>query len=102
MSIIRKLAPIAGASILLIGLASGASAYQCKKLNVTGVSVSTAQAAALAGARAHWTAKAKSAYGLSWSVWNIAAGKRSRPAPPRRQRPIVCTAKAKPCNYVVQ
>ncbi len=55
MSIIRKLAPIAGASLILIGLASGASAYQCKRLNVTGVSVGTAQAAAAAGARANWT-----------------------------------------------
>jgi hypothetical protein len=100
MSIIRKLAPIAGASILLIGLASGASAYQCKKLNVTGVFASTGQASTLAGARAQWTAKAKSAYGLSWSVWNIAAGKRETCT--ASGNGYSCVVKAKPCNYVVQ
>jgi hypothetical protein len=101
MSIIRKLAPIAGASILLIGLASGASAYQCKRLNVTGVNVGTAQAAAAAGARANWTAKAKSSFGLSWSVWNIAKNPKQTCAAGANGT-FVCTAKAKPCNYVVQ
>ena len=101
MSIIRKLAPIAGASLLLVGLASGASAYQCKRLNVTGVGVSTAQPAAVAGARANWTGKAKAAYGLSWSVWNIAASPKQTCAPGANGT-FICTVKAKPCNYVVQ
>ncbi len=101
MSIIRKLASIAGASILLIGLASGASAYQCKKLNVTGVSAATGQTSALAGAQAQWTAKAKSAYGLSWSVWNIAAGK-TQTCTASGNGAYTCVVKAKPCNYVVQ
>ncbi len=100
MSIMRKLAPIAGASILLIGLASGASAYQCKRLNVTGVSAAIGQANALAQAKAKWSAKAKSAYGLSWSVWNIAASK-TQACASTGGGTYACTVKAKPCNYVV-
>jgi hypothetical protein len=101
MSFVRKIAPLAGAALILTAFASGASAYQCKKLNVTGVNVSTAQAAALAGARANWTGKAKAAYGLSWSVWSIAASP-TQTCAPGANGTFICTAKAKPCNYVVQ
>ncbi len=100
MSIMRKLAPIAGASILLLGLASGASAYQCKKLNVTGMSAAIGQANALVKAKAQWTQKARSAFGLSWSVWTIAAGK-SQACTPTGSGTYACTVKAKPCNTVV-
>lgn len=99
-SVIRTLAPIAGASVLLLGLASGASAYQCKRFNLIGTFAGPGQANALAAAKAQWTAKAKQNYGLSWSVWTIAAGK-SETCTASGGGAYACVVKAKPCNYVV-
>ncbi len=101
MSIVRNLASVAGASLILVSLASGASAYQCKKLNVTGAKVSTMQTVAIAGAKADWTGKAKAAYGLPWSVWAIAKNPKQT-CTAGAGGTFVCVAKARPCKYVVQ
>ena len=99
-SLIRTLAPVAGASILLLGLAGGASAYQCKRANLIASYAGVGHMVALAAAKAQWTAKAKTNYGLSWSVWNIAAGK-NESCVAAGGGAFNCVVKAKPCNYVV-
>jgi len=50
--------------------------------------------------RKSWSLKVKNDRGLAWSVWKIAKN-RSMKCKKSGQR-WVCTAKAKPCLYVVQ
>jgi hypothetical protein len=51
-------------------------------------------------ARKSWSIKVKGRLGQAWSVWQIARNK-SVKCEKSGQR-WVCTAKAKPCLYVVQ
>lgn len=101
MSLLRTLAPLAVAAVAMIGLSSGASAYQCKNANTVGNFATTSQPAALAAARAIWTANVKGNYGLSWSVWDIAAGRQEN-CVAGGGGSFICTVRARPCNYVVQ
>lgn len=100
MTALRTIAALAGASVIFLGMASGASAYQCKKIGVMANASATAQAAALAGAQVAWTGKVKSSYGLSWSLWSIASGKTQSCS--ASGNVYTCQVRAKPCNYVVQ
>lgn len=85
-----------------VGLAlSGApaQAYLCKTTYTTVGANAVLQSVAKANARTAWSAAVNNKYGLSWSVWDIAAS-RSQPCSLAAGK-WVCQAKAKPCNYVV-
>lgn len=101
MSLSRTLAPLAFAAVIIAGFSTGASAYQCKNANTVGSFAQASQPAALAAARAIWTANVKGNYGLSWSVWDIAAG-RQESCVAGGGGSFMCTVRARPCNYVVQ
>jgi hypothetical protein len=52
-------------------------------------------------ARKDWETRMKDKFGLSWSLWSIAAGK-SITCNDTSDNKNLCIASAKPCNYVVQ
>ncbi len=97
--IIARAAPLAVASIMLVGITSGASAYQCKSqpqgVNVVGPNYATA----LAIGQSTWTSKVRSKFGLEWSVWSIAATPMQNCGPAGGG--FQCVLTAKPCKYVV-
>lgn len=99
-NILSKLAAVAGASVLVVGFAAAASAYECKIQPEAGIFVSPSHATAVHASRAMWTSKVKQKFGLEWSVHTIAA------APSQICQPgaggTQCTFIAKPCKYVVQ
>ncbi len=81
-------------------MTTSASAYQCKT-SYTQVQVHMpTKWAARKQARKSWSLKVKNDIHLAWSVWSIAKHK-SNKCKKSGQR-WVCTAKAKPCLYVVQ
>ena len=98
-TIIATAAPLAVASIMLVGITSGASAYQCKSqiqgINVVGPNHATA----LAIGKSMWTSKVQSKFGLEWSVWTIAATPMQNCGP--ASGGVQCVLTAKPCKYVV-
>jgi hypothetical protein len=99
-TIIATAAPLAVASVMLVGITSGASAYQCKA-QIQGVNVMGGNyATALAIGKSTWTSKVKSQFGLEWSVWTIAASPTQSCSPAGGGYQCVLTAK--PCKYVVQ
>ncbi|MBR2536020.1 MAG: hypothetical protein IKE66_08100 [Hyphomicrobium sp.] len=77
-----------------------AQAYQCKNSPHQAVGVRAGKAIASLAARQNWSATAKTQYGLSWSVWNIATSKQSDCVKLNTGQ-WRCLASAKPCNYVV-
>ena len=81
-------------------MTTSAFAYQCKT-GYTQVQVHMpTRMAARTQARKSWSLKVKNDLGLAWSVWNIAKNK-STNCQKSGQR-WICTAKAKPCLYVIQ
>ncbi len=98
-TIIATAAPLAVASVLLVGATSGASAYQCKSqpqgVNVVGPNHATG----LAIGKSAWTSKVQSKFGLEWSVWTIAATPTQNCGP--ASGGFQCVLTAKPCKYVV-
>ena len=96
----RMLAPCAGAALMVLGLAGGASAYQCKPTTQSAVSFAPNNPTALAIGRGLWTSKVKNSLGLEWSVWSIAANGAQSCVPVSGG--FQCTTSAKPCKYVVQ
>jgi hypothetical protein len=100
ISILTRTATLAvalGAVALVWG--SPAHAYVCKATYTQVGANAVLKATAMANARAAWSATVNSKYGLSWSVWNIAASP-SQPCVLGGGK-WICQAKAKPCNYVV-
>jgi hypothetical protein len=99
-TIIATAAPLAVASVLLVGATSGASAYQCKSQPQGVVAAAVNYPTAVALGQSLWTSKVKSQFGLEWSVWTIAA------SPTQSCSQIgagfQCVVTAKPCKYVVQ
>ncbi len=99
-NILSKLAAVAGASVLVVGFAAAASAYECKIQPEAAVFVSPSAATAMHVSRVVWTSKVKQKFGLEWSVHTIAA------SPSQSCQPgaggTQCTFIAKPCKYVVQ
>lgn len=89
----------AAAALCLPLLATSASAYQCKHIATSAKVHAPTKAASRAQSKASWTYKVKNSRGLAWSVWNIAKAKRVK-CEKAGQR-WVCTARAKPCKYVV-
>ena len=98
-TIIATAAPLAVASVLLVGATSGASAYQCRTQAQAAVAVAPNHAIAIAVGKSMWTSKVKSQFGLEWSVWSIAA----TPTQNCMNAPggVQCVLTAKPCKYVV-
>ena len=84
---------------LAFSLAAPAQAYQCKNLFSRADATSPSADTARATARALWTHKVKTNYGLEWSVWDIA--KQDTLSCAKTAGTWKCTAKAKPCLYVV-
>jgi hypothetical protein len=90
----------AAAIAIAVSLPGPAEAYQCKNSFVQGEGIHKLSAKARAAAKAAWTANAKSAYGLAWSVWDIATAKSQNCS--YTGGAFYCIYKAKPCLYVVQ
>lgn len=92
----------AGAAVAIAApwSATPAQAYQCKNSPHQAVGVRAGKAIASVAARRNWSATAKTQYGLSWSLWNIATSKQSDCVRLNTGR-WRCLASAKPCNYVV-
>ncbi len=76
-----------------------AQAYQCKPSYRIGVGTAHGKFMAKARARSKWTSSTKGAYGLAWSVWNIANPKSFNCS--KQGSKWRCAAYAKPCLYVV-
>lgn len=102
--IVARLAAAAVAAVVLhVSFPNQALAYQCKdrfietKANKKG---HARMAALQRQAMRAWSAQAKAGYGLSWSVWKIAAAKSTSCG--KWQGHSTCVVKAKPCRYAVQ
>jgi hypothetical protein len=83
-----------------LGITGQAQAYQCKTQNEQASSVGLGQASTLSQARKKWTDAVRSEHGLAWSVYTIASAKQEGCAFAGGGT-YACTAKAKPCLYVV-
>ncbi len=79
---------------------SPAMAYVCKNSYKQGEALSNSVVTGKANARKAWSTAAKSAYGLEWSVWTIAANRTTTCEWTGAKH--YCIARAKPCQYVVQ
>jgi len=88
------------AAMSLPVLTNSASAYQCKTGFTEAQVHKPTRLGAKVQAKKSWAYKVKNDEGLSWSVWKI-AGVKSLDCEKAVQR-WVCTARAKPCLYVVQ
>ncbi|MGD9783555.1 MAG: hypothetical protein AB7E80_00500 [Hyphomicrobiaceae bacterium] len=87
-------------AFLAIAAPQPAAAYQCKHINAMAAGgAKLTQAVAQSSAKAAWVAMVKSNHGMQWSVWSIA----KNPSVPcsKSGSKWTCTAKAKPCKYVV-
>jgi hypothetical protein len=98
-TIIATAAPLAVASVLIVGATSGASAYQCKSQPQGVVAAAANYPTAVAMSQSLWTSKVRSQFGLEWSVWTIAAAKTQACNPAGGG--FQCVVTAKPCKYVV-
>lgn len=106
-TILNTVAALAIVTVAVPLSAGRAQAYACVSQYAQGVGVSGSKSQAEGLAKNKWTASVKGYLGLSWSVWNIAKSKSvtcaKRRAPGSRGKILYkCTARAKPCNYVVQ
>lgn len=101
MSFLRNVAPVAGAAIMVLALAGGASAYQCKTTAESVVSSGSSQGSALGAGIAQWTAKVRGKHGLAWSVYSISVPV-SQACQPAGGGGTQCVVAARPCKYVVQ
>jgi hypothetical protein len=88
------------ATIAAVNFSSPAMAYQCTNSYKQGEAVAKLVVKSKSQARKAWSAVAKNAYGLEWSVWDIATNK-SMDCDWTGNN-YYCIAKAKPCQYVVQ
>jgi hypothetical protein len=77
-----------------------AHAYACKTSPHQATATDVAKITAQGRSKKNWSSTAKSAFGLSWSVWSIAAN-RSVTCNKLASGKWTCLASAKPCNYVV-
>lgn len=77
-----------------------AAAYACKSTPLQTVGIKMLRPQASKQAKQIWTAQAKSKFGLSWSVWQIAADK-DGDCVKLANNQWRCLVSAKPCNYVV-
>jgi hypothetical protein len=93
---LAALAVISAFSTLSI---SNAHAYVCKNSPSQAVGNHAVKAQASQKSRANWTNSVKDQFGLSWSVWSIAATKTVNCN--KSGAKWICLASAKPCNYVV-
>jgi hypothetical protein len=100
MSILRKIAPLAATTVMLVGFATGASAYECKAQYETAAFVSPSVATAMHASKSVWSSKVQQKLGLEWSVWNIAAVPVQNCT--QTGSNYQCVVMAKPCKYVVQ
>lgn len=100
MHIRNALIPLAGATLLLIGLSGQAQAYQCVSQVAVGTSNGPIQANALNRARTDWSARVKNALGLQYSVYDIADDKEESCTKVGFR--YQCRVEAEPCAYVVQ
>ena len=81
-------------------MTSTASAYQCSNASIqTRVKTPQKWRSRRVAPKA-WTHKVKEKHGLAWSVWTIA--KQKSVSCKKIGNGWTCTAKAKPCKYVVQ
>jgi hypothetical protein len=100
MSIYCRLASYTAAAILAATLAtSAAQAYECKSSKMQAEALGNLKVKALKSAKTFWSAEVKDKYGLSWSVWNIAASKSQ--SCNWTGNKFYCIVKAAPCLYVV-
>lgn len=89
-------------ALFVVPFASGsAQAYQCKGSPHQSIGIKPLKLGAMGAARKNWSTSANSQFGLSWSVWKIAAA-RSVSCSKLNTGQWRCLASAKPCNYVVQ
>jgi hypothetical protein len=80
--------------------AGNAEAYVCKTTYTTVHSSAIVKSISMAKARTLWSSTVVSKYGdIAWSVWDIAASKSQSCS--FGSGKWTCTAKAKPCLYVV-
>jgi hypothetical protein len=98
-SVIGTIAAALFAVAIAASLPGNAEAYQCKTSYVQAESINKSLVKARASAKKFWTDNAKSAYGLAWSVWNIATAKSQNCS--HTGGAYYCIYKAKPCLYVV-
>ena len=76
------------------------AAYACKGNQYSGAATKHSKFRARAAARRSWQGAMKSQFGLSWSLWSIAAGKSTSCHMTGSKH--TCLALARPCQYVVQ
>lgn len=88
------------ATLAAVNLSSPAMAYVCKNNFKQGEGIGKLLLKSKSAAKKAWSAEAKNAYGLEWSVWNIAANDSVNCDWTGNN--YYCVAKAKPCQYVVQ
>lgn len=87
-------------SLATLGVAGEAQAYQCKTGNEQASAYGPGQGNTLTQARKKWTDSVRAEHGLAWSVYTIASAKQEACAFVGGGS-YSCTAKAKPCLYVV-
>jgi uncharacterized protein (UPF0333 family) len=88
------------ATLAAVNFSSPAMAYQCKNSFKQGEGIAKLLIKSRSAAKKAWSAEAKNAYGLEWSVWNIASNDSVNCDWTGNN--FYCIAKAKPCQYVVQ
>jgi hypothetical protein len=100
----HTLKSVATATALLLAATLAASghahAYACKTSPHQATATDVAKITAQGRSKKNWSSTAKSAFGLSWSVWSIAAN-RSVSCNKLASGKWTCLASGKPCNYVV-
>jgi hypothetical protein len=97
--LLGAIAAFAIAVAISASLPGSAEAYQCKNSYKQGEGIHNLAHIARAAAKAAWTANAKNAYGLAWSVWDIAKSKSQNCS--HTGGAFYCIYKAQPCLYVV-
>jgi hypothetical protein len=96
---LRRAVAIATLALLPLAFAGSAQAYVCKNTKTQVETSGLSQAIAKSRGRTAWAKKVKAAYGLEWSVWDIATS-RSQTCEASGNT-YQCVTKAKPCQYVV-
>jgi len=80
-------------------MSNGAKAYQCKTNFVQAEALGNPKIKAQKAAKTIWATTVTNAYGLQWSSWDIAKSKSLGCSWTGTK--FYCTARAKPCLYVV-
>lgn len=103
MTTIGKLINIGGVFAMALALSpvftSQAQAYACAPTYHSVSAEKKLKGIAKIKARKAWEAKMKNQFGITWGIWSIAEGKSIQCK--KEGGKNKCTARAKPCKYVV-